>query len=49
MNDKTQFTIKHAQAVYQTIADILGEKYNVTIIAKVTEKANIKDKQTVNS
>ena len=49
MNDKTQFTIKHAQAIYQTIADILSEKYNVTIIAKVTEKANDKDKKAVNS
>ena len=35
--NKTQFTLEHAQMLYQTIADILGEKYNVEIIAKVKE------------
>ena len=33
--DKTQFTIEHAQLLYQTLADIVGEKYNMTVIAKV--------------
>lgn len=36
--DKTQFTLEHAQILYQTIADIMGEKYNVEIKAKVKEK-----------
>ncbi len=36
--DKTQFTVEHAQLLYQTLADILGEKYNLKIIAKVKEK-----------
>lgn len=36
--DKTKFTIEHAQLLYQTLADIIGEKYNVTIVAKVTKK-----------
>ena len=36
--DKTQFTLEHAQILYQTIADIMGEKYNVVIKAKVKEK-----------
>lgn len=36
--DKTQFTLKHAQILFQTIADIMGEKYNIEIIAKVKEK-----------
>lgn len=35
---KTQFTLEHAQILYQTIADIMGEKYNVEIKAKVREK-----------
>ena len=36
--DRTQFTVEHAQLLYQTLADILGEKYNLKIIAKVKEK-----------
>ena len=36
--NKTQFTLEHAQILYQTIADIMGEKYNVEIKAKVKEK-----------
>lgn len=39
--DKTQFTLEHAQIFYQTLADIIGEKYNfqnIEIIAKVKEK-----------
>lgn len=36
--DKTHFTLEHAQILYQTLADIVGEKYNVEIIAKVKEK-----------
>lgn len=36
--DKTQFTLEHAQILYQTIADIMGEKYNIEIKAKVKEK-----------
>ena len=36
--DKTQFTLKHAQLFFQTLADILGEKYNIKVIAKVEEK-----------
>ena len=38
MVDKTQFTLEHAQLLYQTLADIIGEKYNVIITAKVTKK-----------
>lgn len=38
MEDKTQFTLKHAQILYQTIADIMGEKYNIKIIVKVRKK-----------
>ena len=36
--DKTQFTLEHAQILYQTIEDLMGEKYNVEIKAKVKEK-----------
>jgi len=38
--DKTQFTLKHAQLLFQTIADIGAEKYapNIKVIAKVKEK-----------
>ncbi len=36
--DKTQFTLEHAQRLYQTIADILGEKNRIEIKAKVKEK-----------
>ena len=36
--EKTEFTLKHAQKLYQTLADILGEKYNVKIIANVKKK-----------
>lgn len=36
--DKTQFTLKHAQILYQTIADIIGEKYNMEIKANVKER-----------
>ena len=36
--DKTQFTLEHAQILYQTIADIMAQKYNVEIKAKVKEK-----------
>lgn len=36
--DKTIFTLKHAQIFYQTLADIIGEKYNLEIIATVYEK-----------
>ncbi len=37
-DDKTQFTIEHARLIYQTIADIIGEKYNTEICVKVKEK-----------
>lgn len=38
--DKTKFTLEHAQIFYQTYAEILAEKYapNTQIIAKVKEK-----------
>lgn len=36
--DKTVFTLEHAQRFYQTLADIIGEKYNVKIIANVKER-----------
>jgi hypothetical protein len=36
--DKTKFTLEHAQRLYQTLADILGEKYNIKIIANVEKK-----------
>ena len=38
--DKTQFTLKHAQIFYQTYAEILAEKYtpNVEVTAKVKER-----------
>ncbi len=35
--DKTCFTLKHAEIFYQTLADIVGEKYNLEIKAKVKE------------
>lgn len=38
MEDKTQFTLKHAQLLYQTLADIIGEKYNIKIIVQVQKK-----------
>ena len=39
-DDKTKFTLKHAQIFYQTYAEILAEKYapNIEVIAKVKEK-----------
>lgn len=38
--DKTKFTLKHAQIFFQTYADILAEKYapNVQVIVNVKEK-----------
>lgn len=39
--DKTQFTIEHAQLLYQTLADIMGEKYNMTVIAKVEKTKGV--------
>ena len=36
--DKTVFTLKQAQSLYQTLADILGGKYNINVTAKVEEK-----------
>ena len=36
--DKTKFTLEHAQIFYQALADIFGEKYNVKVTAKVKEK-----------
>lgn len=36
--DKTQFTLQHAQILYQTLADIIGEKYKIEIKVKVKEK-----------
>ncbi len=36
--DKTQFTLQHAQILYQTLADIIGEKHKVEIKVKVKEK-----------
>lgn len=38
LEGKKEFTIENAQMIYQTIADIIGEKYNVEITAKVKEK-----------
>lgn len=40
MEDKTKFTLKHAQILYQTLADILTEKYapNIQIIVKVRKR-----------
>ena len=37
--DKTKFTLEHAQIFYQTYADILAEIYapNIQVIAKVKE------------
>lgn len=32
------FTLEHAQTLYQTIADIIGEKNNMKIIANVKLK-----------
>ena len=37
-DDKTKFTLEHAQMLYQTLADIMGEKYNVEIKVKVKER-----------
>ena len=36
--DKTKFTLEHAQIIEQTFADIFGEKFNCEVIAKVKEK-----------
>ena len=36
--DKTQFTLEHAQILFQTLADIFGEKYNMEITANVKER-----------
>lgn len=38
--DKTQFTLKHAQLLFQTIADIGAKKYttNIEVIAKVEKR-----------
>ena len=38
--DKTQFTLKHAQLLFQTLAEIGAEKYApyIKVIAKVKEK-----------
>ena len=38
LEEKRQFTIEHARILYQTIADIVGNKYQISIIAKVEEK-----------
>ncbi len=38
MDDKTKFTLEHAQILYQTLADIFGEKFGVEVIAEVKEK-----------
>ena len=37
-NVKTKFTLEHAQILYQTLADIIGEKQNIKIKVKVEEK-----------
>ena len=44
MKDKTQFTLKHAQLLYQALADIIGEKYNINIIVKVRKKEDVNGK-----
>ncbi len=38
--DKTKFTLEHAETFFQTYADILAEKYapNVEVTVKVKEK-----------
>lgn len=36
--EKTEFTIYHAQMLYQTIADICGEKYDLKVTATVKKK-----------
>ncbi len=38
--DKTQFTLKHAELLFRTIAEIGVEKYapNIKVLAKVKEK-----------
>jgi hypothetical protein len=45
MEDKTVFTLEHARRLYQTIADIFGEKYNVEITANVSVKEDIDGKE----
>ena len=37
--DKTQFTLEHAQIFFQTLADIVGEKYNIEITARTKERS----------
>lgn len=39
--NKQNFTLEHAQLLYQTIADIMGEKYNIEIVATVKENKDI--------
>lgn len=40
LEDKTQFTLEHAEIFYQTYAEILAERYapNTEIQVKVKEK-----------
>ena len=45
--DKTKFTLEHAQIFFQTLADIFGEKYNVKVIARVKEKGGTQDEKKV--
>ena len=37
--DKTQFTLEHAQIFFQTLADIVGKKYNIEITARTKERS----------
>ena len=38
MNDKTKFTLNHAQILYQTLADIIGDRHGLKIKVTVTER-----------
>ena len=38
MEEKTEMTIENVQAIYQTIADIFGNKFNVNIKVTVEQK-----------
>lgn len=41
VQEKTKMTIENIQALYQTIADIFAEKYNVSVKVSVKKKEEL--------
>ncbi len=41
MKEKTEMTIENVQALYQTLANIFAEKYNVSIKVTVKRKGEL--------